>query len=149
MSVPVDWKPERVIQAKIRDMQKKKYSRWIKNPKGRFRQKLGISKKEEKKCTQKKSNDYLKGELERYLGSVQKWRLFAKLRSIGLYPDGVLVKGLYPDNVCIFSSDVIPIQSYQVFVLWCRAAFRPAYVCLHSLTVILPFEFHTYAFMHT
>ena len=95
------------------------YSRWIENPKGRFRQKLGIQKKKKRKekYTQKKSNDYLKGEFERYLGSVQKWRLFAKLRSIGLYPEGVLVKGLYPDNVCIFSSDIIPIQSYQVFVL--------------------------------
>ena len=96
------------------------YSRWIENPKGRFRQKLGIPKKkkeEKEKYTQKKSNDYSKGEFERYLGLVQKWRLFAKLRSIRLYPSGVLVKGLYPDNVCIFSSDTIPVQSYQVFVL--------------------------------
>jgi len=69
------------------------------------------------KYTQKKGNDYLKVEFERYLGPVQKWRLFDKLRSIGLYPDSVLVKGLYPDDVCIFSSDIIPIQSYQVFVL--------------------------------
>ena len=153
MSIPVDWKPERAIQAKIRDMQKKIYSWWIENPKGRFKQKLGISRKkrekkrERMKYTQKKSNDYLKVEFERYLGPVQKGRLFDKLRSIGLYPDSVLVKGLYPDDVCIFSSDIIPIQSYQVFVLWCRATFGPAHVCLNSLTVLLLVEFHTYAFM--
>jgi len=89
------------------------------------------------KYTQKKSNDYLKVEFERYLGPVQKWRLFDKLRSIRLYPDSVLVKALYPDDVCIFSSDIIPIQSYRVFVLWCRATFGPAHVCLSSLTVLL------------
>jgi hypothetical protein len=44
MSILVDRKPERAIQAKTKDMQKKKkriYSRWVENPKGRFRQKLG------------------------------------------------------------------------------------------------------------
>jgi len=43
MSVPVDRKPERAIQAKIRGIQNI-YSRWIENPKGRSRQKLGIFK---------------------------------------------------------------------------------------------------------
>jgi len=43
MSVPVDRKPERAIQAKIRGIQNI-YSRWIENPKGRSRQKLGILK---------------------------------------------------------------------------------------------------------
>jgi len=44
MSVPVDRKPERAVQAKIRGIQKI-YSRWIENPKGRSRKKLGILKK--------------------------------------------------------------------------------------------------------
>jgi len=43
MNVPVDRKPERAIQAKIRGIQNI-YSRWIENPKGRSRQKLGIFK---------------------------------------------------------------------------------------------------------
>jgi len=41
MSVPVDWKPERAVQAKL-GAQKGIYSRWTENPKGRSRQKLGI-----------------------------------------------------------------------------------------------------------
>jgi len=74
MSVLVDRKPERAIQAKIRDIQKKIYSWWIENPKGQFRQKLGISKE---RIHAKKSNDYLRGECEKYHVSVWKWRLFA------------------------------------------------------------------------
>jgi len=152
MSVPVDWKPERAIQAKIRDMQKYIFPvDW--KPERAIQAKVRDSKKKKrkrKKYTQKKNNDYLKGELEWYLGSVQKWRLFAKLRSIGLYPEGVLVKGLYPDNVCIFSSDIIPIQSYQVFVLWCWAAFGPAYVCLLVLPLYCPLSFiHMHSCIHS
>jgi len=55
MSVPVDRKPERAVQAKIRGIQKI-YSRWIENPKGRSRQKLGIFKKNNTKNDDKKNN---------------------------------------------------------------------------------------------
>jgi len=49
MSVPVNWKLERAIHAKIRGIQKRIYFWWIENPKGRSRQKLGIQKKKSKK----------------------------------------------------------------------------------------------------
>jgi len=62
MSVSVNWKPERVVQAKIRDKKKqldksqtwkrrfrqKWASRWTENPKGRSSQKLETYKKDEK-----------------------------------------------------------------------------------------------------
>jgi len=48
MSAPVDRKPERAVQTKIRGIQKI-YSRWIENPKGRSRQNLGIFKKRKNK----------------------------------------------------------------------------------------------------
>jgi len=55
MSVPVDRKPERVVQAKTRGIQKI-HSRWIENPKGRSRKKLGILKKIQKVMIKKKKN---------------------------------------------------------------------------------------------
>jgi len=55
MSVPVDRKPERAVQAKIRGIQTI-YSRWIENPKGRSRQKLGIFKKIIQKSDDEKKN---------------------------------------------------------------------------------------------
>jgi len=145
MSVLVDRKPERAAQAKIRGIQKI-HSRWIENPKGQFRQKLGISKE---RIHAKESNDYLRGECEKYLSSVRKWQLLLKFRPIGTYPGNVLVVRLHPDNVWMFSSDIIPVQGYQVLVLWCRAAFWPVCVCLNKLTVIRSHKSRTYSFMHT
>src|SRR4030042_6766442 len=57
MSVPVDRKPERAVQAKIWGTQKKRiHARWIENPKGRSRQKLGIQKQKNKKKKQNKKD---------------------------------------------------------------------------------------------
>jgi len=147
MSVLVDRKPERAVQAKIRGIQKKIYSRWIENPKGQFRQKLGISK--ERIHAKEKAMTIWGENVKNILGSVREWRLLLKFRSIGTYPGNVLVIRLHPDNVWMSSSDIIPVQSYQVFVLWCRAAFWPVRVCLNNLTVIRSHRSRTYSFMHT
>ena len=66
MSVLVDRKPERAVQAKIKDIENEKriYSRWIENPKGRSRQKLGISKDLKEKYSEE-SNDYVEHEFEK------------------------------------------------------------------------------------
>jgi len=42
MSVSMDWKPERVVQAKIRDMNKNNYPDRLKNPQGRSMQRSRI-----------------------------------------------------------------------------------------------------------
>ena len=59
MSIPVDWKPERAVQAKIRDT-KINFSRWIENPQGQSRQKLGTSKT--KNCVKRSPHRRIKNQ---------------------------------------------------------------------------------------
>jgi len=145
MSVPVDWKPERAIQAKIRDMQNI-YSRWIENPKGRFRQKLGIQKE---KILKRKAMTIWKLNLKGILGPVQKWRLLLSFGLLGYTPTLFWLKGFIPT---MFVSSPVILSPFKVTkYLYCddRATFGPVHVCLNSLTILLSVEFHTYAFMHT
>ena len=128
------------------------YSRWIENPKGRFRQKLGISKRKRKeKYTQKKSNDYLKVEFERYLGSVQKWRLLLSFGLLGYTPAVFWLKGFIPtmfvSSPVILSPfkvtkylycDVGPLSHLPMFVsivlpLYCHMSFIHIHSCIHSM----------------
>jgi len=119
----VDWKPERAIQAKVRDSKKKE--------------------EEKEKYTQKKSNDYLKGEFERYLGSVQKWRLFAKLRSIGLYPAVFWLKGFIPT---MFVSSPVILSPFKVTkYLYCDAG--PLFDLPMFASIVLPLYCHL-SFIH-
>ena len=102
------------------------------------------------KYTQRKSNDYLEVEFERYLGPVQKWRLLLKFRSIRTYPGNVLVIRLHPDNVSspvILSPfkvtkylycDVGPLSDLSMFVsivlpLYCHISLIHIHSCIHSM----------------
>jgi len=85
MSVPTGWKPERAVEAKIRDIQKRIHSRWIENPKGRSRQKLGIK----KKPNQKEKHDCWSIPTRKHYVSVYKWRLLPDLWLMSFIPKKV------------------------------------------------------------
>ena len=71
---------------------------------------------EKEKYAQKKSNDYSKGEFERYLVSVLKWRRLLSFGLLGYTLAVFWLKGFIP--TMFESSPVIfPVQSYRVLVL--------------------------------
>ena len=129
MSVPVDWKPERVIQAKIRDFKKRK----------------------KRKYTQKKSNDYLKGGFGKYLASVQKWQPLPGFGLLGYTPAVFWLKGFTPTvfefspvilsplkvTKCLYW-DVGPLSDLPMFVttvlpLYCHMRLIHIHSCIHSM----------------
>jgi len=97
---------KRAVQAKIRDIQKRIYSRWIENPKGRSRQKLWIWKKLMKKMKKwKRQRHHISNGPNRriYLVLVYKWRLLPFWLIDGFYPEKwwmVSVLWLMATSVC-------------------------------------------------
>ena len=83
MSVPVDRKPERAVQEKIRGIQKI-YSRWIENPKGRSRQKLEIFRKIIQKKIKKNYKKKKKNKQKKIEASHFKWVKWKNALCVGL-----------------------------------------------------------------
>ena len=70
MSVPMDWKPERAIQAKVRDLQKNKQKWWWKN-----------NNKRQRHHSSRESSGRM------HFVLVYKWRFLPKCLIDGFYPD--------------------------------------------------------------
>jgi len=152
MSVPVDWKPQRAIQAKIRDMQKNIYSRWIENPKGWFRQKLGISKKKQRRnALKRKAMTIWRVNWKGILVQFRNGDFLLSFGLLGYTPTAFWLKGFIPtmfvSSLVMLSPfkvtkylycDVGPLSDLPMFVfivlpLYCPLNFIHMHSCIHSM----------------
>ena len=126
MSVPLDRRPERAVQAKIRGIQKI-YFRWIENPKRRSRQKLGFFRKIIQKNDEQKKNTKTKTEASQFklvnwrnaLGAGLQMVTSAKWLIDGFYPEmATSASGLIDGDFCqsVWLMGFIPIDGD--FCLW-------------------------------